>query len=65
MNISDILILAEIWKALGAALTTEQQLFISANQSGLLTFLHSDAGKAACKTFVTSWEETKKPSIEG
>jgi len=45
----------EFMQAVGGALTTEQQLFVSANLQQLAAFLRSDVGRVALQTFVDDW----------
>lgn len=40
----------------GAALSVQQQLFVSVNLPQLLAWLQTDLGKLALQTFVADWQ---------
>ena len=48
---------------MGAALTQDQQLFVSANLSGFRAFVETEEGKIAVQTFVSDWMALAKPSL--
>lgn len=50
--------LADARAALGAALSTEQQLFVSEHWQGLAGWLRTDAGRDAARLVVDEWRAT-------
>lgn len=46
----------EVRQVIGAALTTEQQLFVSKNIAHLLAFAGTKDGQSAIRQFVADWQ---------
>lgn len=49
--------------AIGAALSKEQQIFVSNNLNSLIPFMESSKGRELLSGFVDAWENKDKPPV--